>query len=78
MERNALFGFYLEQGRTAYLSVFDFDRGNYKIGSAIFFELSIGLEFYAGALNYMRNRFFKQRNPDDPSTDLSQPLSGLS
>lgn len=78
VERNALFGFYLEEGRKAYLSVFDFDRGDYKIGSAIFFELSRGFEFYAGALNYMRKRFFKERNPDNPFTDLSQQLSRLS
>lgn len=77
VERHAFLDFYLEEGKRAYLFVFDFDREHYISGSTIFFELSRRFEFYAGALHYMKKTFFKERRPDDPFMDFSQQLSIL-
>lgn len=77
VEKHAFFDLYLDEGRKAYLFVFDFDQEHYIPGSSLFFELSRRFEFYAGAINYMKKTFFKERDPHDPFTDFSHQLTQL-
>jgi hypothetical protein len=75
VERQYFLRFYLEEGRKAYFSVFNFDRFGYVPGSYLFFELAKDFEFYSGALNYMKKTFFKESKAPDPFTEFSYQLS---
>lgn len=75
IERQSFLKFYLDEGKRAYFSVFNFDRLSYMPGSYLFFELARNFEFYSGALNYMKRKFFKESTGSEPFTDFSYQLS---
>ncbi|MDL1955707.1 MAG: hypothetical protein LWW95_01445 [Candidatus Desulfofervidus auxilii] len=75
VKNQSFFQFYLEEGKRAYFYVFNFDRLAYVPGSYLFFELSKNFEFYSGALDYMKKRFFKETKSNDPFLDFSYQLS---
>ena len=69
VERRGFLGFYLEEGRKAYFSVFDFNK------SFLFWELAKDFELYSGALDYMRKTFFKGLKGKDPFSDFAYQIS---
>lgn len=75
VERQSFLRFYLEEGKKAYFSVFNFDRFGYMPGSYLFFDLAKDFEFYSAALDYMKKTFFKDYRSPDPFTDFSRQLS---
>jgi hypothetical protein len=61
LERRRYLGFYLEQGRHDYHFLFEFERARFRPEAALYLELSESFEGYVGALNYMRQVYFRDR-----------------
>lgn len=64
LERRRFFDFYLEQGRRDYRFVFEFERARLRPKAHLYLELAEGLPEFVGALNYMRQVFFRDRAED--------------
>ncbi|MCD6214003.1 MAG: hypothetical protein J7J46_03390 [Candidatus Desulfofervidus sp.] len=69
VEKRGFLGFYLEEGKKAYFSVFDLNK------SVLFWELAKDFELYSGALDYMRKTFFKGLKGKDPFSDFAYQIS---
>jgi len=77
VEKQSFMGFYLEEGKNAYRTVSEYHQAFYRPGSRLYLELSKNFEFYVGALNYMKNTFFREPGGGDPFLDFDHQLRGL-
>jgi len=73
--RRSVMRFYMQEGSRAYLSVGEFERLLNKPESRIFETLSKNFEFYAGALYFMKQLYFRSDTSWEPYQDVVKRLS---
>lgn len=76
VERSGYFDYYLEEGSRSYGKVCSIDALTHRPGFLLFEDLSIGFEYYSGALDYMRKCFFAPVPGEDPFADFFERVKG--
>ena len=74
LERLDLVDFYLFEGKKSYEKAADIKGKLYEAGGMLLRELSYYLEFYVGALHFMKRTYFAKSMMDDPFENFLKQL----
>jgi len=77
VERGGYLGYYLEEGARAYGRASALAEGEPRAGRALYRELSVRFEYYAGALDYLRKVRFPGLAGPDPVGAFVRELEGV-